>query len=97
MSTTVANVRHEEYDVYIGRAGRGHPGSDWANPFRIGDVGPDGQPLTREQVLVSYRRYAEARLRQDPAWLDPLRGKVLGCWCKPRACHGDILAELADG
>jgi hypothetical protein len=25
-----------------------------------------------------------------------LKGKTLGCWCKPEACHGDILAELAD-
>lgn len=24
-----------------------------------------------------------------------LRGKVLGCWCKPAACHGDGLARLA--
>lgn len=21
-------------------------------------------------------------------------GKVLGCFCKPKACHGDILAEV---
>jgi hypothetical protein len=25
-----------------------------------------------------------------------LKGKKLGCWCKPNACHGDVLAELAD-
>ncbi|MBA3285144.1 MAG: DUF4326 domain-containing protein, partial [Nitrosopumilus sp.] len=25
-----------------------------------------------------------------------LRGKTLGCWCRPDACHGDLLAELAD-
>ena len=26
-----------------------------------------------------------------------LKGKVLGCWCRPeKACHGDILAYLAD-
>lgn len=23
-----------------------------------------------------------------------LNGKTLGCWCKPDACHGDILIEL---
>jgi hypothetical protein len=22
------------------------------------------------------------------------RGKILGCWCKPEACHGDVLVEL---
>ncbi|WP_083755910.1 DUF4326 domain-containing protein [Methanosarcina acetivorans] len=25
-----------------------------------------------------------------------LKGKVLGCWCKPYACHGEFLAEQAD-
>lgn len=26
--------------------------------------------------------------------LHAVQGKVLGCWCKPRDCHGDILVEL---
>jgi hypothetical protein len=30
------------------------------------------------------------------AALGELRGKVLGCWCKPALCHGDVLAEFAD-
>jgi hypothetical protein len=30
------------------------------------------------------------------AALPELKGKTLGCWCKPQACHGDILARLAD-
>ncbi|MFD1444291.1 DUF4326 domain-containing protein [Thermoactinomyces vulgaris] len=25
-----------------------------------------------------------------------MKGKVLGCFCKPRACHGDILVELVE-
>jgi hypothetical protein len=25
-----------------------------------------------------------------------LKGKTLGCRCKPNTCHGDVLAELAD-
>jgi hypothetical protein len=25
-----------------------------------------------------------------------LKDKTLGRWCKPEACHGDILAEIAD-
>jgi hypothetical protein len=23
-----------------------------------------------------------------------LKGKNLGCWCKPDKCHGDILLEI---
>ena len=25
-----------------------------------------------------------------------LKGKNLGCWCHPEACHGDILIKLID-
>jgi len=28
--------------------------------------------------------------------LEKLRGKILGCWCKPKACHGDVIIELLD-
>jgi len=28
------------------------------------------------------------------AALPELKDKVLGCYCKPEDCHGDILAEL---
>ena len=26
--------------------------------------------------------------------LDELKGKILGCWCKPNKCHGDVLIKL---
>lgn len=26
--------------------------------------------------------------------LEALRGQVLVCWCKPKACHGDVLVDL---
>lgn len=26
--------------------------------------------------------------------LHELNGKVLGCWCAPGPCHGDVLVEL---
>ncbi len=25
-----------------------------------------------------------------------LAGKVLGCWCAPHACHGDVLVRMVD-
>jgi hypothetical protein len=87
--TRVVHCR-EPHDVYIGRPCRGRPGSVWANPFKVGRDG------TRAEVIAKYR----AMLLGRPdllARLPELRGKVLGCWCKPEACHGDVLAELADG
>ena len=71
------------FDVYVGRP------SKWGNPFRIG---PDG---TRREVIAKYEAWllANEELMAD---LDELRGKILGCWCKPLDCHGDVLARLAN-
>lgn len=81
--TTVVHCKRAAHDVYIGRP------SKWGNPFVIGKDGD------RETVLRKYREW----IRTQPdllAALPELKGKTLGCWCKPRACHGDVLAELAD-
>ena len=67
--------------MYIGR------GSRFGNPFHIGKDG------TREEVIALYREYA----RNNPEiyeHLDELRGKVLGCSCKPLPCHGDVLIQM---
>lgn len=66
--------------IYIGRP------SLWGNPFIIGRDG------TREEVIEKFRLYI-LRSKLD---LSPLKGKHLVCWCKPQACHGDILLELAN-
>lgn len=81
--TIVVNIRDSGCDVYIGR------GSKWGNPFRIPQHG------TRDEVIELY----EERLLNSPelmAALPELKGKVLGCYCKPKDCHGDVLARLAD-
>jgi hypothetical protein len=83
---TVVNLRSDDYDVYIGRAGRGQDGY-FGNPYRRGDV-PD--------VLGAFRAYFLDKIDTDPEFRKRvlgLRGKRLGCFCKPRPCHGDIIAE----
>ncbi len=89
----VVNLHRDELGdaAYVGRANRrrGLAGSDFGNPFVV-DV--DG---TREEVVDRYRSW----LLDEPALLDrlhELRGRRLACWCKPAACHGDVLAELVD-
>jgi len=72
------------YDVYIGRP------SKWGNPFLIGIDG------TREEVV---RQYNDWIMTQHELVRDAkveLKGKILGCWCSPLACHGDILVEIAN-
>lgn len=66
--------------------------SKWFNPFKPDKPGKkrDG---TREEILIKYREY----ITNSPellADLHELKGKKLGCWCKPLDCHGDILKEL---
>lgn len=90
-SGRVVHCLREPFDVYIGRPMPrfGLTASKWANPFKVGGDG------TREQVIAKYRR----RLSSRPdlmAALPELRGKVLGCWCAPQPCHGDVLAALAE-
>jgi hypothetical protein len=83
MTTRVVHCKRSTYDVYIGRP------SKWGNPFRL----TKDQP--REVCMAKYREWLMGQPELLAA-LGELRGKVLGCWCKPLACHGDILAELAD-
>jgi hypothetical protein len=87
--TSVVNVKNEEFDVYIGRACYGHAESKWANPYRIG---PDG---SREQVIEKYRKHILASPHLMAA-LPELSAKILGCWCNPLPCHGDVLVELVN-
>lgn len=85
--TRVVNKRNNPYDVYIGRGG------PWGNPF---PVGRDG---TRAEVIAKYRAWITSDDRVAVALranLHRLQGKVLGCFCAPQPCHGDVLAELAD-
>ena len=57
-------------------------GSEWGNPFV---VGRDGD---RETVI---RRFAEEVLPNLN--IERLRGKDLICYCKPAACHGDVILK----
>ena len=91
MAVLVVHCKKDKYDVYIGRANprSGLKASPWANPFKIGKDG------TREEVM---RKYCDWIMQQPEllSRLPELKGKVLGCWCAPEACHGDILSELAN-
>jgi hypothetical protein len=83
MKTRVVHCKREAHDVYIGRPGK------WGNPFVIGRDG------TRGQVIAKYRQWLVSQAALVAA-LPELKGKTLGCWCAPNACHGDVLAEMAD-
>jgi len=49
----------------------------------------------RQEVCKSFiKQYAESETMQ--AEIGELKGKVLGCWCYPKMCHGDYLAAQAN-
>lgn len=88
--TRVVHCNKEEYDVYIGRP------SLWGNPFtHIKDRTTKAHFIvkTREESIQKYREWVvtQPTLMNQ---IETLRGMKLGCWCKPKACHGDVLIEL---
>ncbi len=85
--TKLVHCKREKFDVYIGRKTRDMPGSIWGNPYIVGKDG------TREEVIEKYKEYILSK-PELLAQLESLRGKILGCWCSPQACHGDVLIEL---
>lgn len=81
--TKVVNVKEEPYNIYIGR------GSKWGNPFIIGKDG------NRDEVIKKYHMWV---IKQPDLMssLHELDDKILGCWCKPKVCHGDVLVYLIE-
>jgi hypothetical protein len=89
--TRVVNRYAEPFDVYIGR------GSKWGNPFTHRQGTQAAHVVgSREAAIAAYEEFVLERPDLLAA-LPELQGKTLGCYCKPKACHGDVLARLADG
>ena len=90
--TRVVNLNKEPYDIYIGRG----KDSKWGNPYiHIKDKTTLAEFIvdTREEAIAKYREYILSKPELLNS-LHELEGKILGCFCKPQSCHGDILLEL---
>lgn len=98
METKVINIKDapsgwkdDPNYVYIGRAGHGLTGY-FGNPFTK-------KSSKNDDILERYRGYVEHLLEMDREFnrrVKELKGKTLVCFCKPKRCHGDILAHYAD-
>lgn len=96
-STTVANpgsavpgrvvhCKREPFDVYIGRP------SKFGNPWRV------VSEASRAHAIERFEAYIRAGIAKDPKGREAIKalyGKTLGCWCAPKACHGDVLLKIA--
>ena len=83
----VVHCKREPFDVYIGRPSR------FGNPHNLKAHGGD-----RAAVIELFDVTARKRLAVDDRWRESVRelyGKRLGCYCAPKACHGDVLLKLA--
>ena len=83
----------DPYDVYCGRGrdprtGAANPG--WGNPFVIGRDGDRDTVIAKHRAWLLAQPDLVARARRE------LRNKVLSCWCAPKACHCETLAEVAN-
>lgn len=98
----VVHVKQHPFTHYIGRGwmpkvptGKQQPlHTNLGNPFVITAAGPYVPAQTREDVIRLYEGWA----RSEPKVLERIRAlpedAVLGCWCKPHDCHGDVIAKL---
>lgn len=63
---------------------------DLGNPFRM----VSNSPKERELAISRFESWARAmpgvlgRIRDLP------KDAVLGCWCKPAACHCDVIVKI---
>jgi len=70
--------------------------------LRKANVGEDQEtedwlPYAYTLLLHDFRKYALNRLKAEPDWLEPLRGKNLACYCRDSdPCHADVLLEIME-
>ena len=89
----VVHCKKEPYDVYIGRP------SKWGNPYTHLDDSTRAQfkVSSREEAIKKYEEWiTEGEGKHLLNDLHELDGKILGCWCKPKRCHGDVLIKLIE-
>ena len=95
----VVNLRKERYTVYIGRAGNGLDGF-FGNPVKLNSTCPicKGMHETRGSTLGCYEQYLRTKLVSSISFtrrFEALTNEdILGCFCKPDACHGDIMMKV---
>jgi len=95
-TTIVANLHHsvvsdERRRVYVGRRGHGYDGY-FGNPFHT-------ENRNRYEAIRMFSDYFNHRVKTDKAFHDrvvELRGCVLECFCVPKICHAQVIANWID-
>jgi hypothetical protein len=78
----VVHCKREPYTHYIGRP------SVFGNPFVL------ERECERDDILTYYNIYARRQGEVLDAIMALPEDAVLGCWCWPKPCHGEIIMEI---
>lgn len=87
--TPVVNLRDKPEPPYV----RIDRQTKYGNVFRM------AKEADREQVIERYRAHLIGSIIAGDITMQEiseLAGQRLACWCTPKPCHGDVLAEFAD-
>ncbi len=83
---------------YIGRKNSKFPDSkgEWGNPFMM----KDQSDAERKLVVDQHKHFIYTKCVKDEKFIQLIistfKGRYPICFCFPKACHGDILVEIAN-
>lgn len=84
----VVHCKREPFTHYIGRPHADFPGRaiGLGNPFPV--------QIGREKCIAQYEQWARTNPRIKALIVSLPEDAVLGCWCAPKPCHGDVIVKL---
>jgi len=92
--TEVVHCKRCKYDIYIGRKKSKY---HFGNPFEIGKDGSRKDVIKKFRLWITKKAYHDIEPQRRDWIIDnmhTLKGRILGCWCSPQECHGDVYVEL---
>lgn len=93
LNKLVVHCKKDKFDVYIGRPSKyGNTYSHIKNASTLALYEAD----SREDAIQYFERDLIEKPELIEAVQNELRGKILGCYCAPEACHGEVLVKYAN-
>lgn len=100
--TKIYNVYHRDAPadaIYVGRPTIvGNPYTHLPNSVKNPQIA-SVLVGSREEAVSLYRRYFEESMEKSESFrnfVHSLKGHDLVCWCAPKICHANVIAEYLD-
>lgn len=85
------HCKKDPHDIYIGR------GSKWGNPYtHLPNTSAPWLVDSREDAVRLYEEWIRSQPELLAAVKKELKGKILGCFCAPLLCHGEVLIKISN-